>query len=58
MKLVYRGKEYDTSSRTATQGSALRTYRGVKYSASQESSKTVEVSGVYRGIKTALLASA
>ena len=58
MKLVYRGKEYDTSSRNSSQGSATRTYRGVKYSASQESSKTVEVSGVYRGIKTALLASA
>ena len=58
MKLVYRGKEYDTSSRTLSQGSASRTYRGVQYSVSPQSSKTVEVSGVNRGIKTSLLASA
>ncbi len=52
MKLVYRGKEYDTSERAESKGSITRTYRGVKYSRSQGKGwQMTPHQEVYRGIK-------
>ena len=53
MKLVYRGKEYDTDSRAESEdGSSERVYRGVKYTrVPGQGWQLTSANGAYRGVK-------